>query len=313
MEVKMLRKVSTVSIAGALIAGVLLASPASAAVSNGSTCPTLNKTTKVGGFTYKCVAAVKSTVTVDGDKTTIFIPVASLAVKNSKRYFVSSDCVAEALSYPKNVKDLATLETSTAKAITALDAQIALQIAAGATAQAQIDKLTSENAAKLLEINDQTAKIPETQAKIDSLNLTVANITKQIEDFTLILNDSKAQLVILKADTKNLTKNATVITKLTNAISTLSIGIANLKTKNSTIKGEVRSLTGSVSTVKGAILQFRIVINKNLKQIDELKTTSENVTALTKTRELTIANLAAVKPKIAEALTFRNQTCSAGL
>ena len=61
----MLRKVSTLSIAAALVAGVLMAAPASAATSNGSTCTTVNKTTKVNGFTYKCVTAVKSTVTLD--------------------------------------------------------------------------------------------------------------------------------------------------------------------------------------------------------------------------------------------------------
>ena len=309
----MLRKVSTLSIAGALIAGVLLAAPASAAVSNGSTCPTLNKTTKVSGFTYKCVAAVKSTVTLDGAKTIIYLPAASLKVKNSKRYFLATDCITESAAYLKTVKEIATLETSTAKAITDLDAQILAQNTAVTGVQAQIDSLTKENADLEIQITAQTALIPVAQAEITALTPKIATVTKQIDDFTKILNDSKTQLATLKADTKNATKNAAVLTKLSLAISNLSTAILSLKTANSASKIQLQSVTSSVSKYNAAIVQLKSTINKNLNSIDKAKKISGNITALTKTRELTISNLAAAKVALTQNLNSRNLLCSAGL
>lgn len=309
----MLRKVSTLSIAGALIAGVLFATPALAAVSNGSTCPTLNKTTKVSGFTYKCVAAVKSTVTLDGSKTTIYLPAASLKVKNAKLYFLANDCITESAAYLKTVKEIAALETSTAKAVTDLDAQILAQNTAVADVQTQIDELTKENAALEIQITTQTALIPVAQAEINTLTPKIAAVTKQIEDFTKILNDSKAQYTTLKADTKNAAKNAAVLAKLATANSNLSNAILSLKTSNSASKIQLQSVTSSVSKYNAAIVQLKSTINKNLGSIDKAKKISGNVTALTKTRELTISNLAAAKVALTQNLNSRNLLCSAGL
>ena len=187
----MLRKVSTLSIAGALIAGVLVSTPAYAAVSNGSICTVINKTVKVSGFTYKCVTAVKSTVTLDGTKTTIFLPAAKTA-KNAKRYYLAVDCITETASYTKSVKDIAALETNTAKALVDLDAQIAEQVKAGATVQTQIEALTKENADIAIKIKEQTDLIPIAQKEVADLTVKIAAVTKQIDDFTVILNDSKA-------------------------------------------------------------------------------------------------------------------------
>jgi peptidoglycan hydrolase CwlO-like protein len=270
MEVIMLRKVSTLSIAGALVAGALFSTPAHAAVSNGSTCTVVNKTTKVSGFTYKCVTAVKSTVTLDGTKTTIYLP-ASAKTKNAKKYYLATDCITETASFIKSTKDIAALELSTAAALLAIDAQIAEQNAKSKDVQAQIDALLKENADIALQIKEQTDLIPVAQKEVADLTVKIAAVTKQIEEFTVILNDSKAKLATLKADTVNAAKNVTAISKLATAINNLSISITSLKGSNATTKIQMQSVSGSISKYNSSILQLKSTTSKNLASIENSK------------------------------------------
>jgi len=308
----MFRKVSTLSIAGALIAGVLVSTPAYAAVSNGSTCTVVNKTTKVSGFTYKCVTAVKSYVTLDGAKTTIYLP-ATATTKNAKKYYLAVDCIAESASYLKSVKDMAGLEASTTKAIAELDAQIVAQNTASADVQTQIDQLTKENADLEIKIKEQTDLIPIAQKEAEALTIKIANITKQIEDFTKILTDTKAQLATLKADTKNATINAPAISKLTTAVSSLTSSITNIKTSNSSQKIQLQSINGSISKYNSSILQLRSTISKNTSSIEKAKRISVNVTAINATKSLTLNNLQQAKDALKQNMNSRNLLCSAGL
>lgn len=308
----MLRKISTLSIAGALIAGVLVSAPAYAAVSNGSTCTVVNKTTKVSGFTYKCVTAVKSTVTLDGTKTTIYLP-ATAKTKNAKKYYLAGDCITENASYGKSAKELAVLETSTAKALLDIDAQIVAQNTASATVQSQIEGLVKENADLAIKIKEQTDLIPIAQKEVTDLTAKIAIVTKQIEDFTIILNDSKAKLATLKADTVNAAKNATTISKLSTAISQLSSSITSLKTSNSTSKIQMQSVNGSISKYNSSILQLKSTTSKNLASIENSKKISSNIVALNKTKELTANGLQQAKDALTQTKNSRNLLCSAGL
>lgn len=308
----MLRKVSTLSIAGALIAGVLVSTPAYAAVSNGSTCTVINKTVKVSGFTYRCVTAVKSTVTLEGTKTTIYLPAAKTA-KNAKRYYLAVDCITETASYTKSVKDLAGLETSTAKALVDLDAQIAEQVKAGATVQTQIEALTKENADIAIKIKEQTDLIPIAQKEVADLTVKIAAVTKQIDDFTVILNESKAKLATLREDKVNAAKNATTITKLSTAISQLSSSITSLKTSNSTSKIQMQSVNSSISKYNSSIMQLKSTTNKNLASIENSKKIGSNITALNKTKDLTSAQLVQAKDTLKQNMNSRNLLCSQGL
>jgi chromosome segregation ATPase len=312
MEVNMLRKVSTLSIAVALIAGMLVSTPAYAAVSNGSTCPTVNKTTKVSGFTYKCVTAVKSTVTLDGAKTTIYLP-ATATTKNAKKYFLAVDCINESASYTKSAKELTGLETSTAAALVEIDAQIAAQNAASANVQTQIDALTKENAEIAIKIKEQTDLIPVAQKEVTDLTAKIAAVTKQIDDFTIILNDSKAKLVTLKADTVNAAKNAVTITKLSTAISQLSSSITSLKTSNSTSKIQMQSVNGSISKYNSSIMQLKSTTTKNLASIENSKKISSTIATLNKTKDLTSSQLKQAKDALTQTMNSRNLLCSAGL
>jgi chromosome segregation ATPase len=312
MEVNMLRKVSTLSIAGALIAGVLVSTPAYAAVSNGSTCTVVNKTTKVSGFTYKCVTAVKSTVTLDGTKTTIFLP-ATASTKNAKKYYLAVDCITETASYIKSAKELTVLEASTAKAIIEIDAQIVEQGKASASVQTQIDDLTKENADIAIKIKEQTDLIPIAQKEVTDLAVKIATVTKQIEDFTVILNDSKAKLALLREDKVNATKNAITITKLSTAISQLSSSITSLKTSNSTSKIQMQSVNSSISKYNSSIMQLKSTTNKNLASIENSKKIGSNITTLNKTKDLTSAQLLQAKDALKQTMNSRNLLCSQGL
>ena len=308
----MLRKVSTLSIAGALIAGVLVSTPAYAAVSNGSTCTVVNKTTKVSGFTYKCVTAVKSTVTLDGTKTTIFLP-ATASTKNAKKYYLAVDCITETASYIKSAKELTVLEAGTAKALIEIDAQIAEQVKASANVQTQIDDLTKENADIAIKIKEQTDLIPIAQKEVTDLSVKIAAVTKQIEDFTVILNDSKAKLALLREDKVNATKNAITITKLSTAISQLSSSITSLKTSNSTSKIQMQSVNSSISKYNSSIMQLKSTTNKNLASIENSKKISSNITTLNKTKDLTSAQLLQAKDALKQTMNSRNLLCSQGL
>jgi len=312
MEVNMLRKVSTLSIAGALIAGALFSTPANAAISNGSTCTVVKKTVKVSGFTYRCATAVKSTVKLDGTKTTIYLP-ATAKTKNAKKYYLAVDCINETAYYAKSVKELAALEKDTAAALLTIDAQITEQDAAGAGAQTQIDALIKENAEIALKIKDQTELIPLAQKEVTDLNAKIATVTKQIEDFTVILNDSREKLTALRADKDNAVRNSSAINKLADAVKLLSDSINALKSSNATTKIKVLEISGSINGYNRSINTLTTTITKNLASIEKTKNLSSTITTLNKTKELTSSQLQQAKDALGQTKNSRNLICSEGL
>lgn len=311
MGVIMFRKVSTVSLAAVLIAGALVSTPAYAAISNGSTCPVVNKIVKVSGFSYRCVTAVKSTVTLDGSKTTIYLT-ATAKTKNAKRYYLSTDCVTETASYAKLGGDLVALEKNTATALLEIDAQIAEQNAKSANVQTQIDALVKENADIALQIKEQTDLIPIAQKEVVDLTAKIAVVTKQIDDFTVILTDSRAKLATLRGDTVNAAKNVTTISKLSTAISQLSNSITSLKSSNTTTKIQMQSVNGSISKYNSSILQLKSTTSKNLASIENSKKIGSTIVTLNKTKELTSSQLLQAKDALAQTKNSRNLLCSAG-
>jgi chromosome segregation ATPase len=311
MEVNMLRKVSTLSVAGALIAGMLISTPAYAAVSNGSTCTVVNKTTKVGKITYKCVTAVKSTVTLSGKNATIYIP-ATASTKNAKKYYLANDCITKSAFYAISVKDLATLEKDTAEVNLEIDAQIADLNKSNASTQTQIEALTKENADIALKIKENELALTENKQKVTDLTAKIAGITKQIEDFTVTLNDSKAKLAALKADTANATKNAANITKLSNAISQLSSAINSLKSSNIYTKLQMQSLSNSVSDYTTTISQFKNTITKNLATIESSKELGTSVATLNENKKLSSSQLLQAKNALTQTKNLRDLLCRLG-
>jgi chromosome segregation ATPase len=311
----MLRKVSTLSIAGALIAGVLVSTPAYAAVSNGSTCTVVNKTTKVGGFTYKCVTAVKTSVVLDKTaptkKSYSYIP-ASAKTKNAKKYYLAADCISEAASYLKSVKELASIDVATKKALADIDVQIASQVKASSTVQAQIDSLTQQNVNLELKIVEQTALIEVAESKATDLVAKVAKVTKDIDDFTVILEKSKADVKILEADTANKVRNAATISTFKTAISKLSTAITSIKTARASSNMQIQAINSSINKYNSTILQLKGTIAKNSSTIDTAKNISATVDSLNKTRVKTEKELQDAKDEIGRQKTNRDLLCVAG-
>ena len=311
----MLRKVSTLSIAGALVAGMLISTPAYAAVSNGSTCTVLNKTTKVGGYTYKCVTAVKTSVVLDktapNKKSFSYIP-ASAKTKNAKKYYLATDCISEAASYIKSVKELASIETATKKALADIDVQIASQVKASATATTQIETLTQQNVNLEAKIVEQTALITVAETQAADLSAKIEKVTKDIDGFTLTLEKSKADLKTIEADTVNKTKNATVITTLKTAISKLSSAITSIKTSRASSNMQLQSVNSSVNKYKSTILQLKGTIVKNLSTIDTAKNISATVESLNSAKVKTAKDLQDAKDEITRQKTNRDLLCVAG-
>ena len=303
----MLRKVSTLSIAGALVAGMVISTPAYAAVSNGSTCTVLNKTTKVGGYTYKCVTAVKTSVVLDKSaptkKSFSYIP-ASAKTKNAKKYYLATDL--------KSVKELASIETATKKALADIDVQIASQVKASATATTQIEALTQQNVNLEAKIVEQTALITVAETQAADLSAKIEKVTKDIDGFTLTLEKSKADLKTIEADTVNKTKNATVITTLKTAISKLSSAITSIKTSRASSNMQLQSVNSSVNKYKSTILQLKGTIAKNLSTIDTAKNISATVESLNSAKVKTAKDLQDAKDEITRQTTNRDLLCVAG-
>jgi len=312
MEVNMLRKVSTLSIAGALIAGMLLSTPAYAAVSNGSTCTVLKKTVKVSGYSYTCVTAVKTTATLDKKKATVYL-VATAKTKNAKKYYLGKDCITESDSYTKAVKELAAIEISTTKALADIDTQIAAQTTASAAAAAQIETLTQQNAGLELKITEQNDLIVVAQTQAADISSKVAKVSKEIDDFTVILNKSKADLAALKADTPNLTKNAAAMVSLATAITKLSSAITSIKTARSSSNMQLQSVNSSIVNYRTSILKLKSTISKNEDTINTSKNISATIESLKQTKVKTADQVKQVKNSLVQTDNSRKLLCRAGL
>ena len=97
-----MRKLVSISVALFVVAGVMIAAPASAAtISNGVKCTKLNQTTTVSGRKYKCAKNPMTT---------------SVA-----RTWLSTDCLLAANNFVKAKKDTATLVAKYAAQIPELD------------------------------------------------------------------------------------------------------------------------------------------------------------------------------------------------
>jgi chromosome segregation ATPase len=293
----------------------LVSTPAYAAVSNGSTCTVINKTTKVGGYTYKCVTAVKTSVVIDQTaptkKSISYIP-ASAKTKNAKKYYLAADCISEAASYLKSVKELASIDVATKKALADIDVQIASQVKASSTVQAQIDSLTQQNVNLELKIVEQTALIEVAESKATDLVAKVAKVTKDIDDFTVILEKSKADVKILEADTANKVRNAATISTFKTAISKLSTAITSIKTARASSNMQIQAINSSINKYNSTILQLKGTIAKNSSTIDTAKNISATVDSLNKTRVKTEKELQDAKDEIGRQKTNRDLLCVAG-
>ena len=202
MEVFLMRKFASVTVALIVAAGVMVAVPASAAakVSNGVACTKLNSTTTVSGSKYKCATNPLSTST--------------------KLTWLSLDCLNSANGYVKAQKESVDIVAKLAAQIPVIDTGIAAENVNKVDMQKKLDEMNvrlTEAKAKLAAATRDADKKTFTSAVgawtsavrsyTSALNKIALNI-KKLEAAKLAATNQPAQL---KADLANTKSNAQLI------------------------------------------------------------------------------------------------------
>jgi len=202
MEVFLMRKFASVTVALIVAAGVMVAVPASAAakVSNGVACTKLNSTTTVSGSKYKCAKNPLSTST--------------------KLTWLSLDCLNSAAAYVKSQKDSVTLTAKLVAQIPVIDLGITNETAHKAEVQTKLDetnlRLTAAKAKLAAAVSDADKKAYNSavSAWTSAVRLYTSQVNKiaidirKLEAAKLAATNQPAQL---KADVANTKANALLI------------------------------------------------------------------------------------------------------
>ena len=171
----MLRKISSLSVAVLIAAGLTVATPAQAVtkITNGVSCTKAGATSKTSAGTYKCA---KNPTT-----------------SSSKLTWLSLDCVSTGDIYLKAKANLPKIKTATDKTLAELDAEIIIQQKALATALADIEdykaKIASINL-KLTPIKADTANAAKNAATIKAYEGAIKNYETAITTKTRVTSIS---------------------------------------------------------------------------------------------------------------------------
>ena len=202
MEVFLMRKLASLTLALVVAGSVMIATPATAAVkiSNGIACKKLNQTTAVSGSKYKCAKNPLSTST--------------------KLTWLSLDCLNSAGAYLKSQKDSLVLTANLTAQIPVIDLGITTEIANKAETQKKVDdtnlRLTAAQA-KLAAATSAADKKAYTSA-VSAWTSAARLYTSQVNKITLNIRKLEAaklaattQPAQLKADVANTKANAQLI------------------------------------------------------------------------------------------------------
>jgi len=202
MEVFLMRKLASLTLALVVAGGVMIAAPASAAakVSNGVACTKLNATTTVSGSKYKCA---RNPLTA-----------------SSKLTWLSLDCLNSAAAFVKSQKDSIGLTANLTAQIPVIELGITTETANKAETQKKLDdtnlRLTSAQA-KLAAATSAADKKAYTSA-VSAWTSAVRLYTSQVNKITLNIRKLEAaklaattQPAQLKADVDNTKANAQLI------------------------------------------------------------------------------------------------------
>jgi hypothetical protein len=202
MEVFLMRKLASLTLALVVAGGVMIATPATAAakVSNGVACTKLNATTTVSGSKYKCAKNPLSTST--------------------KLTWLSIDCLNSSAAFVKAQKDSLVLITNLIAQIPVIDLGIVAETANKAEAQKKVDetnvRLTAAQA-KLAAATSAADKKAYTSA-VSAWTSAVRVYTSQVNKITLNIRKLEAaklaattQPARLKADVDSTKANAQLI------------------------------------------------------------------------------------------------------
>ena len=202
MEVFLMRKLASLTLALVVAGGVMITAPASAAakVSNGVACTKLNATTTVSGSKYKCAKNPLSTST--------------------KLTWLSLDCLNSAGAYVKSQKDSVGLTANLTAQIPVIELGITTEIANKAETQKKVDDTNLRLSAakvKLAAAVTDADKKAYTSA-VSAWTSAVRLYTSQLNKITLNIRKLEAaklaattQPAQLKADVDNTKANAQLI------------------------------------------------------------------------------------------------------
>jgi len=202
MEVFLMRKFASVTVALIVAAGVMVALPANAAtkVSNGVACTKLNATTTVSGSKYKCAKNPLST--------------------SKKLTWLSIDCLNSAGAYTKSLKDSLALAANLTAQIPVIELGITTETAHKAEIQAKLDtdnqRLTTAQAklsaaTTAADKKALTTAVSAWTAAVRANTSTIARITLNIRKLEAAKLAATTQPAQLKADVDNTKANAQLI------------------------------------------------------------------------------------------------------
>ena len=197
-----MRKLASLTLALVVAGGVMIATPATAAVkiSNGVTCKKLNQTTTVSGSKYKCAKNPLST--------------------SKKLTWLSMDCLNSAGAYMKAKSDAATIPVKVAEQLKVIEVGIATETANKALMQAKLDKANAGLAAAKVKLaaavsvadkNVYTKIVSDWTAASRGYTSNLNQMTtalKKLESAKLTIASQPDQL---KADLDNTKANAQLI------------------------------------------------------------------------------------------------------
>ena len=191
-----MRKLTSISAAFIVAAGVMVAAPATAAttISNGVACTKLGVVKKVSGSKYKCAT--------------------NPLVTSKKRVWLTIDCLNSAVAYKKALKSALEISAALAAQIPIIDLGIAKEMADKAELQIKLDSanlsltaikeklaLAKTTVAKRTLTSAVTSWTSAVRAYTAAINSTVANIRK-LEAAKLLAINQPLQLKDAVADTK---------------------------------------------------------------------------------------------------------------
>ncbi len=202
MEVHHMRKLASVSVAIVVAAGVMIATPATAAtkISNGVTCTKSGASTTVSGSKYKCA---KNPLTT-----------------SAKLTWLSIDCINSANAYLKAQKDSAAISANLTAQIPVIDIGIANENVNKTEIQTKLDEANLRLAAAKTKL---AAAITDADKRI--LTTAISSWTSAVRAYTSKLNSialsirklesakatATTQPVQLKADVADTKANAQLI------------------------------------------------------------------------------------------------------
>ena len=202
MEVFLMRKLASLTLALVVAGGVMISTPATAAakISNGVACTKLNATTTVSGSKYKCA---KNPLTT-----------------SSKLTWLSLDCLNSAGAFVKSQKDSVGLTANLTAQIPVIELGITTETANKAETQKKLDdtnlRLTAAQA-KLAAATSAADKKAYTSA-VSAWTSAARLYTSQVNKITLNIRKLEAaklaattQPAQLKADVDNTKANAQLI------------------------------------------------------------------------------------------------------